>query len=96
MFSDVWVDVIRQAHAEVPETAGVMFTRADGAVVAVSYLAIDFPPPDFQARRLVVGGTTAGGEYAREVFTQAGDFPPELATLIRELSEAQRECTWQM
>jgi hypothetical protein len=23
MFSDVWVDVIRQAHAEVPESAGV-------------------------------------------------------------------------
>jgi hypothetical protein len=97
MFSDVWVDLIRQAHADVPETEAVVFTRADGATVWVTYLAVDFPAPDFQARRLVVGGTTADGEPSRDVFTQgAGDFPPELAPLIRGLAEAQRECPWEL
>jgi hypothetical protein len=74
MFSDVWVDVIRQAHAEVPESAGIWLTRADGMKVLVTYLAVDFAPPDFQARRLVVSGTTAADEYARDVFTKPGDF----------------------
>jgi len=96
MFTDVWVDVIRQAHAEVPETEAVTFTRANGTVVTVTHLAIDLGAPDFQARRLAVGGTTAGGEYARDVFAHARDFPPELAPLIRELAEAQRECPWEM
>ncbi len=96
-FTDVWVDLIRQAHAEIPEAEAIRFTRADGTTVTVTYVTLDFLAPQEELRRLEVRGTTADGQRSTDVFPDAPhDCPPELAPLIAALTQAQRGQPWNL
>jgi excisionase family DNA binding protein len=78
-FGAVWVHVVRQVHAEIPETENIRFTRHDGTAVLVNYVTLDLSEPG-EVERLEAYGHTEDGEQIRDVWLEGVDpYPQDLA-----------------
>ena len=88
-FSEVWVEDIRQVHAQIAETEIIRFTRQDGATIWATCVILDILMPDNRVRNFTVYGFTESGERVETEFWEcADDCPPEIVSLVPALISA--------
>lgn len=91
VFGEIWVHIIRQIHAEIPDTENFRFTREDGTAVSVNYVTLELSILSNEVERLEAYGHTEVGEQIREVWLEGTDpYPQELASLIPNIVEMSR------
>jgi hypothetical protein len=87
-FGETWVHLVRQVHAEIPDTENIRFAREDGTAVSVNYVTLELSLLGNEVERLEAYGHTEDGELIREVWLEGTDpYPQELAALIPDIVE---------